>query len=443
MFTFVKKVYKNKKRDYLILLLIMSLLASFEYCSLAMYSSLDVIGDHFITQMIVNVFPTLTTFIALMLSIFVLKYFIENKKQEFSILLLSGRKPKDLFIYILYQFGFLSLFAFFIGIIGGYIFISMMNMIIQYLSLSFQFQHIFIKTIAFYLCFFVFTIIFILMTCSHQFVVLDKNIVCYLNHKKESKQVPYKAMLSATSSTTKKKKPIFSIIQTIVILYITVFSFIKLLDPHLEFQMITLFYMTALSGIVVIVNITFPLLYDILHHRFIKHPILLNTIACFNDFSSIMKIHVNLNACLVPTMVFLVIVTGQDLLLQIIMIPCFTMTLIMVGLCFLLRYSFYDEDIRATIATYHAIGYNFQQLHWILIFKNIIFTLFGVLISWLLFILLSYRAFIGHLLSKEVLIGLSLIYLILYLLILIYMFIKEKRMLKEVTNHVKYFNRGQ
>lgn len=448
MLTFIRKVYQNKKRDYHILLLIMGIMASFEFCCLAIYTTLENLHQHdFISTLIFNIIPTIGVFIALILSTFILKYFIENKQQEFSILLLSGRKPKDLFIYIVIQFGFISLFAFFIGILGGVMIMKCIQFIIQQLSLHILFSYSFINTLFIYLCFLIFTIIFALTICSHQFVVLDKDLVNYLNQKKVYKENPYKAYASAMSIVTGKKAPkkipFFSILGSLMILCMTSYSFIQLLLPGIDLVYFVVYYMVALIGIMMIVNKSIPLIYDLCHQLLLKHPILLNGLACFNDFNNVMITLMNLNAIIIPSIVFIAILTGQDVMMQIVFIPCFIMILIMISLCFILKYTFYDHDIRGYIATYHAIGYKKQQLSLILAIKNIIFFILGVILPMILFIALIYKAVIYHYLSDHVGLFLSIIYILIYICILIYIFIKEKIMLKEVTSHVKYINRGQ
>lgn len=443
MLQFIQKVFQNRKKEYYILLIIFMILASFEYCSLAIYSSLNATG---LEAIVLNALPVLSTFIALVLSVFVLKYFIENKKQEFSILLLSGRRPKDLFHYMMIQFGILSFLAFLIGIGGGSLLIIIINLFMKSISLPILFHYSFTETLFIYLIFLIITIILILAVCSHQFVMLDKQLVNYLSHNKSTQTTPYKISYSKTSviqgKKQKRKIPFFNIIQTVIMLYITIFSCIQLITLNLDSQYLYVFYATALAGIIAIVNSSIPLFYDLFHSMLLKHPILLNTLAYFNDFSSIMMTLINLNAFLVPTMVFIVILTGQNILLNTIVIPCFIMTLIMVGLCFILRYSLYDKNIRQHIATYYAIGYSPKKLGKILILKNILFGLFGILMPLFLFVVLSYKAYLSNILTKNVGIGLSVIYIILYLCILIYMFIKEKKMLKEVTHHVEYLNRS-
>ncbi len=442
MFTFVKKVYKNRKKDYYILLIILTLIASFEFCSLAIYSSLNRISGHIITKLEFTSLPTLSTFVGLILSTFVLKYFIENKKQEFSILLLSGRKPKDLFMYVLYQFGFLSLFAFIIGIGIGSVFIIGINSIIKNFHFTFLFHYSLMDTIFIYLYFFIFTNIFILTICSHQFVNLDKNLVYYLNHKESSHNDGYKMYFSVFLEDQKKKNPIYNIILSFFVCFITIYSSIKLLDNHLASPFLILYYFLALIGIILIVKKTVPLLYHLLHNYLIKHPILLNALACFQDFSSTMMTLIVLNASLVPTVLFIVISSRKDTILQIIIMPCFIMILIMIVLCFVLRYSIYNNAIRKSVTTIYAIGYTPHQIQIIFVLKNMLFALFAILIPLLLFTQLSYIALIHHYLSIEVIICLSLSYIILYFMILIYIFVKENQSIKEVTNYVKYLNRS-
>ena len=141
-------------------------------------------------------------------------------------------------------------------------------------------------------------------------------------------------------------------------------------------------------------------------------------------------------------MLFIVIINEKLLLVQIVVFPCFIMTLIMMSLCFILRYSYFDEKIRVQIATYYAIGYNQKKLQSILTFINFLFGILGVIIPMILFTILSLRAYYEGFFSLETFIGLLIVYVFTYFFILIYMFIKEKKMLKEVTNHVKYLNRS-
>lgn len=441
MLNFIKKVYQNRKKDYYLLLILITILASFEFCSLAIYDSVNNYQLNIMSSLTLNAIPALSTFIALTLSVFILKYFIENKKQEFSILLISGRNSKDLFQYIIYQFGTLSLLAFILGIGIGSLLMFMMNIILSQLSIINIFQYSIINTLFIYFCFFVFTIVFILAICSQQFVALEKNLVYYLAHKTEPKnKVNQLAFHIIPDETDKKKSPVFSILSLILAICITVFCCIHLLEPNLTNNIF--YYMFALLCVIFIMNKGLSIIYDLFHHYLIKHPVIIQGIANFNNFADINETLINLNVILISSMLFIVIINEKLLLVQIVVFPCFIMTLIMMSLCFILRYSYFDEKIRVQIATYYAIGYNQKKLQSILTFINFLFGILGVIIPMILFIILSLRAYYEGFFSLETFIGLLIVYVFTYFFILIYMFIKEKKMLKEVTNHVKYLNRS-
>lgn len=430
MFTFVIKVIKNRKKEYLILLLILSVLASFEFCTLSMYSAIRMFDYDLLTTMILNSLPTLSTFISLVLSIFIAKYFIDNKKQEFSILLLSGRDNKDLLVYLLIQYGLLILVAFGLGLGLGYLIMILINS----LSVSLVFVYSFIETLYLYIIFMFLTILFILTVSAHQFIVLDKSLVTYLSHKSTMGKAPYKMKFSAIN---KRKIPYSSIISLIMGIYVFVVSISEIIKGQ---DMLTMlfYYSFLLLASATIINQTIPLIYDFFHHSLIKHPIIFNALAYFNDFSKALSTLVNLNANLVPTMLFLVIMSKGQEILQIIVIPCFVMTVIMIGLCFILKYTIYDKNIISTIAILHAIGYSPEKLKKILFLKNIVFILFDIMIPLILFVNFSY-----YYLDLNICLGLTSIYVLLYLIVIMYIFIKENHMIKEVSRNVKYLNRGE
>ena len=139
MLTFIKKIVIHQKKDYLLLLSILTLIASFEFCFIAMYdhlSRLDLKID-WMTFRAIAFIPFLTLMIAVVLSVFVAKYFIQNKKHEFSMLLLFGRKPKDLFLYLIIQYGIMSLIAFFLGFILGILIMKGINIYLIHIHMNY------------------------------------------------------------------------------------------------------------------------------------------------------------------------------------------------------------------------------------------------------------------------------------------------------------------
>lgn len=371
MLTFIQKVLHNNKKEYMILFIIMSLMASFELSCLAMYFSLEQSSFDYLTTIAMHAIPTLATFIILTLNIFVVKYFIENKKQEFAIILLSGRKPKDLFVYMMIQFGFMTLLAFIVGIIGGNLIIFIINLCLQYLSIDIVLHYQWLYTFGLYVLFNIITIVLILTISSNQFVMLDKQLVLYLAHKKQSL---YKAQYSTLAQ--KKHIPIFSLLFSLVIAFITIGSIMKILVEE-DFMWLYVYYLIALCGMIYVIQSIIPLIYDLFHHYFVQEPVLLHALANFNNFSSVMKTMMNLNSILVPTMLFIAILASQNIFLQVFIIPCFVMMVIMICLCFALKYMFYDKEIHKPVAIYHALGYSLQDLKKIFMVKKYHFYCFS------------------------------------------------------------------
>ncbi|MEG0549443.1 MAG: ABC transporter permease, partial [Coprobacillus sp.] len=60
MFTFVCKVFKNKKKEYILLLLILTLLMSFEFCFLAMYNSFTYFDFDIYVALSMNSIPSIS-----------------------------------------------------------------------------------------------------------------------------------------------------------------------------------------------------------------------------------------------------------------------------------------------------------------------------------------------------------------------------------------------
>ena len=119
------------------------------------------------------------------------------------------------------------------------------------------------------------------------------------------------------------------------------------------------------------------------------------------------------------------------------------MMIIMIGLCFILRFMIYNDQCRPSLATFSAIGYSPIVLNKISLIKNLLFALFTFFIPFLFMAELFYRAYIEKLLNQQTIIIMMLVYIIVDCLIIIYISFKERITQKEVSQNVKYLNRGQ
>ncbi|MEG0365814.1 MAG: FtsX-like permease family protein [Coprobacillus sp.] len=442
MFTFVCKVFKNKKKEYILLLLILTLLMSFEFCFLAMYNSFTYFDFDIYVALSMNSIPSISIFIAVILIVFVVKYFIDSKKQEFSILLLSGRKPKDLFVYLILQFGFLSLISFILGIGIGTCIMITIQYIVEFLSLSYSLTYNLSSVLFLYVCFLFISLTLILAVASRQFVMLDTNLSSHLSHKASANLNTVPIKLSAKSK--KKKLPIISILISLIVVYITVTQIIQMMDPSISLYNLFISFSLSLFGIIFVINTIIPLLYDILHDSFlVKHPILLQGLAQFNSFLKTLITLLNMNAYILPILLFMLFFSDKNEIAQVILVPSFIMNVIMIVLCFVLRFSIYNRQHLSSLSLFHSLGYDSNKLFKISLVKNIIFGLFGILIPFLLLVQLFIKAVNEGYMNSQLATLLIIFYIVVYLGLVIYIMIKERNSQKEVTDHVKYLNRGQ
>ncbi|MFR7592097.1 MAG: FtsX-like permease family protein [Longibaculum sp.] len=441
MLTFIKKVYKNQKKDYHVLLMILTLISSFEMCFLAMYDAFTQFNFDYQERTSIHGIPILASFVALILIVFVTKYFISHKKQEFSILLLSGRKPKDLLHYLLIQFALLLIVANIIGCFLGFMIMKVIQSTLIFSNTNVTLAYSLTNVLIYNGWYLIFTIIIVLFLSAHQFVNLDRDLAKYLSQKNIIEKPIYDIKMSAISS--EKKVPWMSIFVSLIVLYLTVDSLLKLIDPNLSTTELLMAFTFALIGIYAILMSAIPLLYDICHHRLLRHPILMNALSRFNDFSKTMLVLVSLNMLILPVLLFLIFFSSIKPVVQAVMLPCFIMMIMMIGLCFILRFMIYNDQCRPSLATFSAIGYSPIVLNKISLIKNLLFALFTFFIPFLFMVELFYRAYIEKLLNQQTIIIMMLVYIIVDCLIIIYISFKERMTQKEVSQNVKYLNRGQ
>ena len=129
---FVLKMLKGNEKEYLLMISVLSLIVSFLYVFLSLYDVMSIISGEF---SVFNMRIDMINFIALGLSIITIiivnHYFIEERTQEYALLLLTGRGMKDIVFYILMQFGSILMIAFIIGGLFGALWIILLNVFYQ------------------------------------------------------------------------------------------------------------------------------------------------------------------------------------------------------------------------------------------------------------------------------------------------------------------------
>ena len=217
----------------------------------------------------------------------------------------------------------------------------------------------------------------------------------------------------------------------------------EILNQNNSITILLFYYSFALIGLILIITKTIPLLYDLFHHQLLKHPICLNALALFQDFTKVMSSLILLVACIIPTIFMLLLNVPSSFVIETVTVPCFIMIMIMIVLCFILRFTLYLKEQQTSIATIHAVGYDSKKLNNIVFLKNLIFFILGILIPLAFILEILYLVSQNGVISQSAIVFVMIVYIALYTLIVVYMFIQEKIMQRKVINNVKYLNRGE
>ena len=125
MILYLMKIIKSQKKIYITVLSILTLLSSFEFVLLGIYSSFS--QELNLNNILIRLISSIAVFVAFFLTLMINNFFIENKYEEFSIILLSGSRTRTVIQYIVLQFGLLFVLADLLGIGLGYIFMEIVN----------------------------------------------------------------------------------------------------------------------------------------------------------------------------------------------------------------------------------------------------------------------------------------------------------------------------
>ena len=128
-----------------------------------------------------------------------------------------------------------------------------------------------------------FTLIVILAISAHQFVSLDTDLAKHLSQKQSRIKPVYIIKASAVSS--KRKMPCMSIILSLVDLYLAVDSLFKLTHFILSITELLMALPLHYLEYLCLSCQLFLCFMIYFHHYLLKHPILMNGLSSFNEFS--------------------------------------------------------------------------------------------------------------------------------------------------------------
>lgn len=436
MISYLKKIIKSQRKIYITIMIILTILSSFEFVLLGIYSCFSESKgfDHFLLKFI----PTMAIFISFFLTLFINNYFIENKNEEFSIILLSGSRMKEVLEYIVIQFGILFLLSDILGFVLGIVLMEAINHIQTY-YFAYSLNTVFYTFCGILLC----KIIYVFLLNFGKFFQIKLDIADYISHHTSSTSKPSYFSSRLLNENKKHKFPIKAFITTVAGIVLIVLSIQGLFDNDND-TLLPVYFVFFLLGEIILINKTIPLVYDFMHDRkLLKSPRLILILANIMNLSKILVSMINILACVIPICLSNFFLGMMDQEIKAVTMVCFYILLIMMLLSFILRFQIYLPSIETDIATEKAIGYRYNQLLYIYNFVVIGFMVLIVIIPLILYTLLLYRAYQLSYITMSIVITLVLSYLIIFSLLAIYMIYQYHQTIKEAYNDVKYLNRSE
>lgn len=439
MLTFIKKIVASQKKIYLVLAIVLTILSSLEFTLISMYSSN---GPAFTTR-IIAIICTMTLFISCFITLFINNYFVDSKTEEFSIILLSGRNLKQILKYIIIQFGTLFMGSAVIGAILGIGIMQILNAIIS-TGTTPLFDFSLQQTCFVFLSYVIIKIIYIFLLNFGKFVTIKLDIAKYLNHTAmEASKPNYFSAFGVLKGKQKKKFPLGSFISTFLAIYIIYACFTGIMN-HADITTMVVYFAFSLGAEIFLLNFTIPLLFNILHDRYLlKHPILLLGMSQLMDLSKVMISLININAASIAIMFIILFMEYSTPLVEAIIIICFFILIVIMLLSFIFRFAIYLPTKTRDIATLKALGYQRKQIKKTQQIEIGGFILFVIGLPFITYSAILYQGYALQYISIETIYLLLASYLGLCLILSGYMIINYSQLTKEVLLDVKYLNRSE
>lgn len=444
MITFIRKIISGQKKLYLGILLILSLLTSFEFIAVVMYSTSNIKVD-FINGFMLQLVTGIVIMIAFALTLFVNNYIINNKVEEFSLLLLCGRNIKQILQYILLQFGTLFAISYILGFVIGWLWVYLYQFIYQTI-IAIDLAEI----MKIYVALFFTKLIYIVVIDFGKFIRIKIDIAGYMNHvpQKTTNYNPFRLAVSGLSLKDKKPKtfdmlPISKIMITILALGLIFIGMTPMMTSF-ENNNLPTYFAFSLFGEVLIIDTTIPLLFDLLHNRvLLKSKNWLISLSNFMDLAQVMTAMINISAIVVPVIISFLIMQIVSVEVQNAIMMSFFALMASMFLCFVIRFMIYLPTRAPVIATMRALGYERKTIYKIHYQEMALFIVLVVLFPIVMYGLLLYQGYLVNMITYNTFITMVSIYIILYMIMSVYMIFSYRKLIKEVYSDVRYLNSGE
>lgn len=428
MFDYLKKIIKSQWKMYGFLVLILLCLSSFEFVLLSIYSCFE--NNQGIDTILLRFIPTLGIFVSMFLTLLMNNYFLESKKEEFSIILLSGCRNREIILYIVVQFGVLFLIGDLLGSVLGIGLMKIINLYSEY-----YFYYLYDRIFYLYIAFFICKMIYIYMINFSQFIQIKMSISDYLtHHQQKTSKVPFKI---------KKQKPIKEILITVLAVLMIIFSLQGLFQME-NSTLLPVYFMFFLMGELILINTTIPFMCDLLHDSYLlKTPKSLMVLSYVMNLSKVLGSIVYVLSAVVPICLVVYFLKIDNPAYVSVSNISYIMMLLMMFICFILRFQVYLPQIYQEIVVKKALGFRLKEIQKIYRDVAVIFVLLIDIFPFILYGTMLYLAYLQNQITYNSMLLLSLSYLILFLIYGCYINYQYQKTIKEVYFNVKYINRSE
>lgn len=423
---FVLKMMKGNKKEYLLLMSVLSLVVSFLYVFLSLY---DVMADIHTADLVSNMGIDFINFIALCLSvvtvIVVNYYFIEERTQEYALLLLTGRNRKEIVFYIFIQFGSILFLSFVLGGVLGAIWIVLMNRFYMIMGFDFMINQPFILL---YILLFIVCMLFIIVFNIARFNHIEIKINDYLRNKiQTSTRVPKKATTQYLIMSLLGFMFIFSSHQLTLSQDITISSIIC--------------FIGVIAGIILVSTSLIPFIYYSFHNTLVlKSKKVMFIFNGFMELISTIEFPFILNCLMIPILLISILALEIEVL-KYVMITCYLFVLLIIMICFILQFNLYNKSLIYKLDILKSLGYRKNNVKMIQFVQVILFFIVSILLL-ISFSGLLYKGYLQGIINSQMFILFVGSYIFVYLSICIYMNVKFNQSIKEAYSYEKHFNRG-
>lgn len=440
MFHFIYQCMLGQKKLYIIMLVVLTLLATIELYFAGIYTAF--MGLSGSSAYIIRTLATFISFLSCFLTLFINQFFLEGKTEELSIFMITGGSAKKSLSYIIIQFGIFYVVATLLAIPLGALALSMtINLVAIQLD---SIIHIsLLSLLSIFGSFVIMKLIFVLLLNVSFLNRVAISIYKYMTSTgKPSEQS--NDFFSQLPRTGKAKFPVgsfFIVAMTIVLFFVGIKGLVSFEEDmsSLLFSIVVL-----LVSFLLVINTWIPLSFNLFHDRYLmKKPFLLFSLCYIKQTMKTMSAMINMNAIFIPMTLCLFVLPVFDGSYTIFLMICYIALMLMLFLGFFIRFHVYLPTKSRDIATMRALGY--KDIFIIRIQKVEVFT-FVFLTFILPFLCFSYVLGQGYLqgfISLGVIGVVLIIYVFFYGMFSIYIYWCYQKQAKEVLGDVRYLNRSE